>query len=149
MIIRPKNWESFQHYKNRLPPWIKLHREILNDITFMRLQPASRGLAPFLWLLASESSDGSFDGSLENLAFRLRMEEKDVATALKPLLEKGFFISTDEHASPLLARCLQVATPETERETEGEAEERPAKGKLSVVGREGEPEKFAAGGEPW
>jgi uncharacterized protein YdaU (DUF1376 family) len=25
----------------------------------------------------------------------------------------------------------------------------PSKGKLSVVGREGEPEKFAAGGEPW
>ena len=24
-----KNWHKFQHYKDRNPPWIKLHYEIL------------------------------------------------------------------------------------------------------------------------
>ena len=28
---RVKNWSKFQHYKNRNPPWIRLHVEILDD----------------------------------------------------------------------------------------------------------------------
>ncbi len=31
MNYRIKNWDKFQHFKNRRPPWIKLHREILDQ----------------------------------------------------------------------------------------------------------------------
>ena len=31
MTYRVKNWSKFQHYKNRNPPWIRLHVEILDD----------------------------------------------------------------------------------------------------------------------
>ncbi len=92
MILVPKNWGKFQHYKDRCPPWIKLHRDILNDRTFANLPIASKALAPLLWLLASESKDGSFDAAIEELAFRLHIASKDIESGLKPLIDKGFFV---------------------------------------------------------
>jgi hypothetical protein len=118
MKLIPKNWNTFQHYRDRCPPWIKLHREILNDKEFMCLPLASKAIAPLLWLLASESKDGQFDASTDELSFRLRITNKEVEEGLKPLINNGFFID----ASTMLAPCLQVARPEreTERETETE-----------------------------
>lgn len=117
MKLKPKNWESFQHYKDRSPPWIKLHKSILDDRHFQRLPDASRALAPCLWLLASESKDGVFDGSFEELAFRVRQTEKWVEAALKPLISNKFFIMVQD-ASTALADCTQVAVPETEESRE-------------------------------
>ena len=116
MLMRPKNWGDFQHYKDRLPPWIKLHRSLLTDREFMCLPIASKAIAPLLWLLASESKDGTFDGSLEELQFRLHISRKDYEDGIKPLIDKGFFVVDSE----VLAECLQVATPERETETETE-----------------------------
>lgn len=109
MIITPKNWDSFQHYKNRAPAWIKLHRGLLDDFAFSRLPVASRALAPILWLLASEYDDGAIDAPLEELAFRFRMSDADLRTALTPLIDSGFFL-----ASETLAECKQPACLEKE-----------------------------------
>ena len=116
--MKPKNWSHFQHYKDRCPPWIKLHKELLNDRAFMTLPTASKALAPLLWLLASESKDGSFDASLDELTFRLRMPETDIKVGLKHLIDKGFFLDDSE----VLADCYQDAIPETETERETETE---------------------------
>lgn len=121
MPLIPKNWASFQHYKDRAPPWIKLHKDLLDDSTFQRLPVASRALAPMLWLLASESKDGSFDGSVDELAFRLRTSEKEVQAGLEPLISKGFFLKVQADGKTL-AECVQVAVPETEGETETKTE---------------------------
>ena len=117
MILKPKNWEKFQHYKDRSPPWIKLHRELLIDRDYMMLPIASKALAPLLWLLASESKDGAFDASDDELIFRLHVTAKDLQ-GLRPLIDKGFFIV----ASAPLADCEQVARPEGE--VEGETDKR-------------------------
>jgi len=116
MLLQPKNWDVFQHYKDRCPPWIKLHRDLLNDRVYMCLPLASKALAPLLWLLASESKDGTFDGSLDELVFRLHITPKDYQDGVKPLIDKGFFVV----ASGVLADSYQVAIPETERERETE-----------------------------
>jgi hypothetical protein len=116
MQLKPKNWDKFQHYKDRCPPWIKLHRDLLNDRIYAGLPIASKALAPLLWLLASESKDGSFDASSEELAFRLHIASKEIEAGLKPLIDKGFFVD----ASTMLAPCLQPAIPERETETERE-----------------------------
>jgi hypothetical protein len=118
MLLQPKNWAVFQHYKDRCPPWIKLHRDLLNDRVFMRLPIASKAIAPMLWLLASESKDGVFDGSLDELVFRLHITEKEYQAGVKPLIDNDFFII----ASGVLAERLQDAIPETERETETKTE---------------------------
>lgn len=111
MKLIPKNWDNFQHYKHRSPPWIKLHRNLLDDMQYQRLPIASKAIAPMLWLLASESNDGVIHRSAEEIAFRLRMTEKDVITAIKPLIDNGFFIED----SNMLAECLQDATTEKEK----------------------------------
>ena len=120
MNLKPKKWGDFQHYKDRCPPWIKLHRDLLNNRDFMRLPLASKALAPLLWLLASESKDGVFDASTDELVFRLRMSEKEIKEGLKALLDGGFF----ETASGVLASSEHVAIPETERETETKGEKK-------------------------
>jgi len=121
MILKPKNWDKFQHYKDRCPPWIKLHRDLLNDRAYMNLPIASKAIAPLLWLLASESKDGSFNAASDELAFRLRIASKDIESGLKPLIDNGFFVD----ASTMLAPCLQLAIPERERERETETEKKP------------------------
>lgn len=117
MILTPKNWNSFQHYKDRSPAWIKLHRGLLDDYKFGCLPVASKALAPFLWLLASEYEDGKISATLDELAFRLRMTRGDLADALTPLLDSGFF-----DASEPLAPCKQASIPEKEEEREKEEE---------------------------
>jgi hypothetical protein len=84
----------------------------------MRLPIASKALAPLLWLLASESKDGVFDGSLDELVFRLHITEKEYKQGVKPLIDNDFFIL----ASGVLADCKQDAIPETEREGEAKKE---------------------------
>jgi len=82
----------------------------------MRLPIASKAIAPMLWLLASESKDGVFDGSLDELVFRLHITEKEYQSGVKPLIDNNFFTVV----SVVLAERLQDAIPETERETETE-----------------------------
>jgi hypothetical protein len=130
MLLIPKNWAVFQHYKNRCPPWIKLHRDLLNDRTFMCLPLASKAIAPLMWLLASESKDGTFDGSTDELVFRLHITPKEYHDGVKPLIDKGFFII----ASGVLAERKQVAIPETETETERETEKETKAEKKSTRG---------------
>jgi hypothetical protein len=108
MKLIPKNWDNFQHYKHRSPPWIKLHRNLLDDMHYQRLPIASKALAPMLWLLASESNTGVIEKTTEEIAFRLRMPEKDVINAIKPLIDNGFFSDADN----MLADRLQDATTE-------------------------------------
>lgn len=115
--ISPKNWGDFQHYKDRKPAWIKLHRDLLDNFEYHCLPTASKALAPLLWLLASEYKDGKIPADYELLAFRFRMTPKDVKEAVSHLIGKGFFV-----ASGMLADCKQSACLETEEETETEEE---------------------------
>lgn len=118
MKLKPKNWDQFQHYNKRTPPWIKLHRGLLDDFDYQRLPVASRALAPMLWLLASEGQDGEFDASLDYLTFRLRCSQKEITDGLKPLIDGGFF----SVASGALSDRYQTAIPEVEAELEKEVE---------------------------
>jgi hypothetical protein len=124
-IIRPRNWRNFQHYKQRRPPWIRLHRTLLDDFEFASLTCEARALAPLLWLLASEESDGMIVADTSRLAFRFRWAESVLDAALDDLIDRGFFelLAGDEaSASVLLASRKQNVTSETETEAEAEAE---------------------------
>jgi len=111
MILTPKNWHSFQHYKDRNPTWIKLHKSLLDDCDFQCLPVASKALAPMLWLLASERMDGAISLSNEALVFRLRMDLPKILEAIQPLVSSGFFTCDSEP----LAEGYQLAAPEERR----------------------------------
>ena len=103
--LRVKNWEQFQHYKDRSPSWIKLHKSILDNYEYQCLPLASRALAPMLWLLASEYEEGKIPADLNRIAFRVRVSVSDLQDALNPLISSGFFIGYQD-ASTMLAECL-------------------------------------------
>ena len=113
--IAPKNWNEFQHYRDRDPTWIKLHKKLLDDFEFQCLPVASRALAPMLWLIASEDTQGIIDADPKKLGFRLRMTSSQVTDALNPLIEGGFF-SVLQDASAALAETERVASLEEEEE---------------------------------
>jgi len=116
-IWRFKNWERFQHYKLRTPPWIKLHRGLIDDLDYHGMPALSAKLLPLAWLLASEN-DGALP-DIKTLAFRLRISVND---AKKALIDWAPYM--EQHASNMLAECKQNHLSETETETETETEER-------------------------
>jgi hypothetical protein len=138
MGLAPKNWSAFQHYKDRAPAWIKLHRGLLDDYEFHCLPVASKALAPCLWLLASEYEGGQITAPLKAIAFRLRMSEDELRTALKPLVDSGFFID----ASGMLADCKRGACLEKEREEELEKRESIGRSPKATRPANGEFENF-------
>lgn len=48
-----KNFEKFQHYKDRSPPWIKLYNDVLENYEFASLPDEQKGQLILIWLLAS------------------------------------------------------------------------------------------------
>jgi hypothetical protein len=52
-----KNFDRFQHYKDRSPPWIKLYNELLDDYAFSTLSDASKFHLVAIWLLASRTEN--------------------------------------------------------------------------------------------
>ena len=51
------NWDEFQHYKDRDPPWIKLYNAVLNKYEFRCLHDDSKLLLFALWLIASRTKN--------------------------------------------------------------------------------------------
>jgi hypothetical protein len=113
--IRVKNFEKFQHYKDRNPRWIKLYNELLDDYAFGRLQDASKWLAVGIWLLASR-----YDNAVPNdAAWIARKINATGPIDLDALVSAGF-IEVYQDASGVLADCSVSAMPEREREREEE-----------------------------
>lgn len=127
-FYRVRNWEKFQHYKNRNPPWIKLHTELLDNYQFSCLQDASKLLAICFLLLAARS-DNKIPGDLDWIKRRCNLKS---TPDIKPLLDSGFIeeIQTlpdaEQDASTTLADCKQLASPRAL--ARGEAEERRDRG---------------------
>ena len=111
-----KNFERFQHYKDRSPPWIKLYNELLDDYSFGQLPDASKLHLVAIWLLASRSNNRIPHDSVW-IAKRISATEKvDL-----DLLRVSGFIEVEDAGTPQAPRH-QNADPEREAETEGEAE---------------------------
>jgi len=114
--MRIKNWEKFQHYKDRRPPWIKLYRDLLDKRDFGLLSGDAAKHLIMLWLIASESDDGELPG-IDDLAYRLRITPQKMTKSISELSQ---WVESD--ASNTLAPCQQHACSETETETERERE---------------------------
>ena len=133
MMYRVKNWETFQHYKDRNPPWIKLHFELLSSKDWVMLDDKTRVLAIAIMLLASRSN-GYIDGTEHGLSYLQRVAYLSEVPCLKPLINIGFLILEDEekilHRKQMLAVASKIqADARPEAETEAETEVCPETGK--------------------
>ena len=122
-MARIKNWTRFQHFKDRRPPWIKLYRDLLDDIEWHQLDGATAKALVMIWLIASES-EGTLP-ELRELAFRLRTSESQAKTTISKLshwLEHDDIKPiSDQHQSDSKVKAL-TRSRETEEETEREKE---------------------------
>jgi hypothetical protein len=110
-FIRVVNWEKHQHYKDRNPPWIKLHNTILEDPAVAALPDAAKAHLFGLWLLASRSenkipADPAFVGKRINATTKVD---------LRLLMLLGFI---ELHPDCLQDASNPLATCSTETETE-------------------------------
>jgi hypothetical protein len=136
-----RNWREFQHFKDRRPPWIKVHHSLLDKRVWHELDGNDAKLLIMLWLIASE--DDQLRGRLPStgdLAFRLRMPEPEVEQLLIRLSywlgrDDDDTISSQYHdditpkrrvrrrdtASEVQRRDREETETETETETEKES----------------------------
>lgn len=96
--MRIKNWDKFQHYKDRNPVWIKLHKTILDDPEYHSLSDRAGKYLPLIWLIASE--DNGNLPSVEKIAFRLRI---NLEQTKKVMYELKNYVEQDD--SNLIATC--------------------------------------------
>jgi hypothetical protein len=112
-FFRVKNFEKFQHYKDRNPPWIKLHRDLLKNYEFSCLQDASKVHLVLIWLLASQM-DNRVPDDIEWLKGQLGTRQK---INLEELKTAGFIIPINDvadckqDASVSLSSCQQNSPP--------------------------------------
>jgi hypothetical protein len=115
--MKIKNWTKFQHFKDRRPPWVKLYRDILDDLEWHELDPLAAKVLVMLWLIASEDEGRIPD--TKTLAFRLRLTEiktKEIVIKLSHWLEHDDI--------SVISDGYQVDLLETERETETKKEKK-------------------------
>lgn len=105
-FLRIKNWSEFQHYKDRNPPWIKLHRSIVDDYEFSLLPDHVKGQLLLIWIFASQN-EGRIPQDAKFLERKLGFTCK---LDLTELIRLGFLIA-EHDASNTLADCKQDDSP--------------------------------------
>jgi hypothetical protein len=136
--MKIKNWKEFQHFKDRCPPWIKLHRSTLDQRDIMTLSDRNFRMLMCFWMLASE--DKTLEGRLppiEDIAFRLRREESEIVEAIQQLA--GFIDCVDIKT---ISERYQVVPPETEAEGETEEKKEVENCAISIAQRKERFEEF-------
>lgn len=85
MSYKIKNWEQYQHFKDgsRNPPWIKLYKELLDNISWHEMDGETAKVLIMLWMVASENNGILPDA--KKLAFRLRISEQKLGEILPKL----------------------------------------------------------------
>lgn len=123
-----RNLDQWQHYKDRNPPWIKLHVVLLNNYDFGRLPDASKAHALCIMVLASQC-DNSLPWDPKWIASKINAT---TPVDLDRLVSAGV-IEVKHDASATLADGKQSACVETE-ESRGETETEERQRRASAPG---------------
>lgn len=104
--MKIKNWNDFQHYSKRNPPWIKLHKKLFDDPDWFQLDGESAKFLIMLWLIASDDPEGKLP-AVNKIAHMARMTEDKVKKHLVKV--KNFLVEHDD--------SIVLDREETETET--------------------------------
>lgn len=120
-----KDWSQFQHYTDRNPPWVKLHREILTGRTWLKANDLSRVVqVASIALAARYENKIPLDWEVLQPAMGLRCSKGQFMSAIEYLTKADFI--TIQHAtngedilaqdaSAALAKCYSEAEAEVEK----------------------------------
>lgn len=115
MRYRIINWSEYQHYRDRCPPWVRLHWSLLTSTVWVGASNCERVLAVVCMLLASrdKAKNGEFDG---DPAYVRRVAYLDKNPDFSPLIRAGFIVA--------LADASKTEQPQADATTETETEQR-------------------------
>jgi hypothetical protein len=121
--LRVRNWETFQHYTNRRPPWIKYHVSILDDHQLLSLSPMTQLVYDRL-LLRAALTDNNVEHDPVWLAQKFNLPAEDIQRSIETLIETGFLAvsGAKRSASKAIAKRKQSKPSRGGTETEAEAE---------------------------
>lgn len=129
-VIAIRNWEEFQHYKDRSAPWIKLYRDLLTSESWVLGTDISRVVQVASMLLAVRYQNATpLNFPLLKRVACLDCNEQQFMDALAHLQRSGFLEiqgvaeTGAQPASAALASC----TSEERRGEKNREEERPRK----------------------
>lgn len=91
-MLKVKNLNEYQHYKQRNPPWIKLHQTLLEDYEFTNLPDSCKWHLTGILLLASRIGN-EFPADPKWIGARISARTK---VELGPLIEGGFLVKIGE-----------------------------------------------------
>jgi len=137
--LRVPNLDKFQHYKDRTPPWIKLHNSILEDYEFACLPDNSKWHLVAIWLLASRT-ENKFPADPKWIAHKISATGK---VDIDILLSHGFLELTqgNQRVQDVEGSDSTVLAPSKQSAIERRGEERREEGEK----RESVPEVVIAG----
>lgn len=107
--LQIRNWSEFQHYKDRDPPWIKLHFKIMSSEDWVQLEDGLKAAMIVCMLVASRN----FGKLPNNPDYIKRVGYLKRRPNLNALIKSGFLEIVLADASKV-AQALADARPETE-----------------------------------
>jgi hypothetical protein len=143
-----RNWDQFQHYRHRSPPWIKLHRDILASEDWVMLADASK-LLMLVCMVVGARLDGRVPADPHYLK---RVAYLDKLPDLKPLIKCGFLTKPLADASTVLADASGSANVQASARPEREQREsksREEKKEQTLSGANGSDPGFTALWDGW
>lgn len=114
--LKVRNLSKYQHYKDRNPPWVKLHQELLEDYDFASMRDCTKYHAVAIILLASRT-DNHIPADSRWIAGKISATD-DVDL---PSLQTAEFLVPCA-CKQCASRTLAICTSEGEAETESEGE---------------------------
>jgi hypothetical protein len=110
--FRVKNWDHYQHYRHRNPPWVKLYTCLLDDYEYTQMPVCTRLLVLEILMLAGKTGN-KIPNNPEWLKTHLHLPEVDLDALF------AFGLIESYSASELLAYSASTKERKIERKTEG------------------------------
>lgn len=129
-FIRITNWENYQHYKDRDPTWVKLHRTMRNSRTWVKADDATKLLAICTMMLAADTGNKiPFDPDFIRQVCFLHTDPD-----FSKLVDLGFIEIVDENGAALAERTKPHQNDSLEKRREEKKEpEAKASGKKTTL----------------
>ena len=120
--LRCKKWKEYQHYKknnknySKEQPWFRMFgRKLIGERKFMEMTPVQRDfLVVGCWCIGSQ--DNGFLPSPEDIAFKTRIDEKEVTLHLKHLLQQDWLEEYAEEDYKKIMNDVHKQVEENQRE---------------------------------
>lgn len=100
-FLTVKNWETFQHFKEKYPRWIKLHVSLWDDFAYRSLPDSNKMMLIWMWIFAARH-DNKIPAEQ---AWLQKTFGKRKVRNINKLIDLGWLIIVDETGIP-------IATPE-------------------------------------